>query len=134
MFDNENRCYQTSSRRQKEAFWAVQHAPKYLPYTSLQERAGCCHSLSKLDLQFLPDKPSFGASQANSNTKGRVILKRGLQMLNRNSNTKSIPALTSLPRFFFSLSVFPPNFPYWQPEHKSSPTICPSLTLTSTLS
>ena len=32
--------------------------------------AGCCHSLSKLDLQFLPDKPSFRASQANRNTKG----------------------------------------------------------------
>lgn len=44
--------------------------PQIPPLYILQERAGCCHSLSKLDLQFLPDKPSFGASQANSNTKG----------------------------------------------------------------
>lgn len=40
-------------------------------------------------------------------------------MLNRNSSTKSLPALTSLPRFLLSLSVlFPPNFPHWQPEYK----------------
>lgn len=65
--------------------------------------------------------------------KGGTALKSGPQMLNRNSSTKSLPALTSLPRFSFRLSVlFPPNFPYWQPEYKSSPTICPSLTLTST--
>lgn len=35
--------------------------------------------------------------------KGWAILKSGPQMLNRNSNTKSLPALTSLPRFLFSL-------------------------------
>lgn len=76
---------------------------------------------------------SSGHSRLTEILKGCVILKSGPQMLNRNSSTKSLPALTSLSRFLLSLSVlFPPNFPHWQPESKSSPTICPPLTLTST--
>lgn len=95
--------------------------------------AGCCHSSTSLNLEFLPKSPSFRHPRLTEILKGCVILKSGPQMLIRNSSTKPLPALTSLPRFVLSLSVlFPPNFPHWQPEHKSSPTICPPLTLTST--
>lgn len=117
IFDYENGSYQTNSRRQQRYSWVVQQAPKH-PFYILQEQwldaaafqvQGICGFCQKT----LPS----GHPKLTGILKGCAILKSGPQMLNRNSSTKSLPALTSPPRFLFRLSVlFPPNFPYWQPE------------------
>lgn len=54
-------------------------------------------------------------------------------MRSRKHGTKSLPALTSLPRFLFDLSSPSTKVSTLAARiKKSSPTICPSLTLTST--
>lgn len=103
MFDNENKWYQTNSRRQQRFLGCIaglQIPPSSHPIGAV---AGCrllqFPSICSFCQKILPS----GHSRLTEILKGCVILKSGPQMLNRNSSTKSFPALTSLPRFLLSL-------------------------------
>lgn len=105
--------YQTNSWGQKSYSWLESTPLNVFPLHPIAAVAGCCCSSSILGLWFLPETLPSGHPRLRGILTGWVKLKSGPQMLNRNCSTKSLPALTSLPRFLFSLSVlFPPNFPY----------------------
>lgn len=61
--------YQTNSRGQWSYSWLESRPPNASPLHPIGAVAGCCCSSSILGLWFLPENPSFRASQAKRNTK-----------------------------------------------------------------
>lgn len=104
--------------------------PKYLPYTSY--RSGL-DAVTLKQAGFASQTSPSGASQANSNTKGLCDTEAWptdaqQELQHQIDSSFDISAKV----FLQPLSIISPKLPYWQPKHKSSPTIYPSLTLTST--
>lgn len=92
-------------------------ASTFLTHPTQKQWLGSAWSSTMLDLWSLPESPSFRASQMNRNTKRLRDTEEWPTDAQQNYGTKSLPALTVLPRFSLSLSVlFLPNFPHWQTE------------------
>lgn len=99
-WDNENKLSPANSRRPQKYSRAAQQAPKCFPCAAA---VSGCHRSSRTGLAVSAQSPSFFSHpRLTATLKGCEYLRVAPTCSTGNSSTKSLPALTSLPRFLFS--------------------------------
>lgn len=90
--------------------------PNTSPLYPTDAVVGCRYSSSTPDVRFLPETPSFRASQAKRNTKGLSDTEEWPTDAQQELQHQIASSFDISAKVFIQPVLFLPNFPYWPPE------------------